>query len=366
MSNVELAALLAAAAALPGALFAAYALRFRRWYERGALGAAYFGRPSADRRAFEREVARRAAPLRRVVAAASRVAPPRRPANGVDWEGVTAPPLCTRAHFARAVGYRAGAADVFVATQMKCGTTWMQQIVYEVLSRGAGDLSDAGARHLYAVSPWIEAGFSVPLERAPRVGPSARRVVKTHMPAKLLPIAPEARYVYVTRHPVACFASCLDFVGMLLGPRMPDLPRFLDWFCSERMWWGPWPDHVDGWWRAAQAHPNVLFVHFEEMKRDLAATVDRVAEFLGEPLSPAEREAVVHKSGFDFMKAHEERFTMAPPTPLQVQEGAFLRSGRADRHGDVGPAARERVLAFCRARLRGAAYPAARFYPDLA
>jgi hypothetical protein len=263
------------------------------------------------------------------------------------------------------VRYRAGAGDVFVATQMKCGTTWMQQLVYEVLSRGRGDLGDAGGRHLYAVSPWIEASYSVRLEDAPRLGPSGRRVIKTHMPTRLLPIAPDARYVYVTRHPVACFASCADFVAMLAGPASPTRGKLLDWFCSERMWWGPWPDHVDGWWRAALAHPNVLFVHFEEMKADLTGTVERVAAFLDEPLSAEERAAVVEKAGFEYMKRHEERFTMSPPTPFQ-EGGSFLRSGRADRHGDADAGERERILAFCRERLRGAAYPAARFYPDLA
>lgn len=291
--------------------------------------------------------------------------PPRGLPNGVVYAGFSAPPLCSRADFERAVGYRAGPDDVFVATQMKCGTTWMQQIVYEVLARGRGDLSDAGARHLYAVSPWIEAGFSVRLADAPRVGPSRRRVIKTHLPAALLPLAPEARYVYVTRHPVACFASCADFVRMLVGPLVPPPPRLLEWFCSERMWWGPWPDHVDGWWRASRAHSNVLVVHFEEMKADLAGSVERVAAFLGEPLAPEERAAVVAKAGFSAMKANEERFTMAPPTPFQ-EPGSFLRSGASDRQQGVDPAQRERILAYCRGRLAGAAYPAARFYPDLA
>lgn len=353
-----------AVVALPGAAFALYALLFRRWYDRSVQGTGYFGRPSAERRAFAIQVERRSAPLRRAVGAAARVltfGPP----NGALRDGIRGPIHCSRADFELAASYRAGARDVFVATQMKCGTTWMQQLVYEVLSGGRGDLSDAGARHLYAVSPWIESSWAVPLADAPDVGPSGRRVIKTHMPTKLLPIAPDARYVYVTRHPVACFASCVDFLRMLLGPAAPPLPALLDWFCSDDMWWGPWPNHVEGWWRAAEAHPNVLFVHFEEMKRDLPAAVDRVASFLGEPLSLDERDAVARKAGFDYMKLHEERFTMAPPTPFQAG-GSFLQSGRADRHGDVGPAERERILAFCRERLRGAAYPAARFYPDLA
>jgi aryl sulfotransferase len=203
------------------------------------------------------------------------------------------------------------------------------------------------------------------MDRAPRLGERGLRLIKTHMPTKLLPIGAKARYIYVTRHPVACFASCADFVAMLLGPLAPSRTELLEWFCSERMWWGPWPDHVEGWWRAAESHPNVLFVHFEEMKADLAATVDRVAQHLGVALAPHERDAVIRKSHFDYMKEHEDRFSMAPPTPLAESNG-FLRSGRADRHADAMSAERTRIIAFCRARLRGGAYPAARFYPELA
>jgi hypothetical protein len=301
----------------------------------------------------------------RLAALAARLRPPRR-LPGIRYRGVAGPPQC-RGAFARAAAYRPLAGDVFVATQMKCGTTWMQQIVYEVLSRGRGDLGDGGHRHLYALSPWIEARYSVPLDAAPRIGAAQARLVKTHLPTSLCPYGEEARYVYVTRHPVACFASCVDFVAMLAGPLTPGLPDLLDWFCSDRMWWRSWPEHVDGWWRWAEGRPNVLFLHYEEMLADLPAAVDRVAAFLDTRLDPSERAAVVEKSGFAFMKRHEERFEMAPPTPFSVAgEARFLRSGSRERERDVGPAERERILAFCRERLRGAAYPAARYYPDLA
>lgn len=341
----------------------AYLLHFRSWYRSITNGTAYFGLRSAERAARKREVQRRSRPLLALARAVRRVRPGRG-MGGFVYRGVAGPTHCTPADFARAASYRPAAEDVFVATQMKCGTTWMQQLVYEVLARGGGDLGDEGHRHLYAVSPWIEAPWCVSIADAPRLGERGQRVIKTHLPASLCPYGEKARYVYVTREPVACFASAADFVTMLMGPLAPGLPGLVDWFCSERMWWGPWPDHVDGWWRWSRERPNVLFLHYEEMLADLPGTVDRVAAFLEAPLAPAERAAVVEKSGFAYMKAHEDRFEMAPPTPFG-SEGAFLKSGRRDRGRDVGAAERERILAFCRERLRGAAYPAARYYPEL-
>ncbi|HBG51064.1 MAG TPA: hypothetical protein DDW89_04535, partial [Gammaproteobacteria bacterium] len=61
--------------------------------------------------------------------------------------------MSSKKSYAGTLHYQPEAADIFIATQMKCGTTWMQQIVFEILHGGAGDLSDAGYRHMYAVSP---------------------------------------------------------------------------------------------------------------------------------------------------------------------------------------------------------------------
>ena len=339
-------------------------VRFQRWYVRSTSGTRYFGRTSEGRREFAAEVRRRG---RRAAWIASRIARLHspKPPVGVELLGVTAPPQCTPKDFARAVHYEAEDGDVVVVTQMKCGTTWMQQIVYEIAMRGQGNLGDDGRRHIYAVSPWIEASWAVPMQDAPRLGSDRIRLIKSHMPVRLLPIGDKARYVYVTRHPVACFASCADFVTMLLGPLAPSRETLLEWFCSERMWWGPWPDHVEGWWQAAQTHANVLFIRFEEMRANLPATVDRVAAHLGVRLSPSEREAVVRKSEFEFMKAHEDQFSMAPPGPFSEADD-FMPSGRVDRHTDVILPERARIIAFCRERLRGASFPLARFYPDLA
>jgi hypothetical protein len=338
-------------------------VRFQRWYMRNTKGTAYFGRTSEGRRAFAEDVRRRGRIATWIASRMALMHSPRPPV-GVDLLGVTAPPQCTPKDFARAIHYEPEQGDVFVVTQMKCGTTWMQQIVYEIAMCGQGNLGDDGSRHIYAVSPWIEASWGVSIDDAPRLGSSGLRLIKSHMPTKLLPIGEKARYIYVTRHPIACFASCMDFVGMLAGPMAPSRKTFLEWFCSERMWWGPWPDHVEGWWQAAQNHANVLFVHFEEMRADLPAIVDRVAAHIGVRLSPAERDAVVRKSEFDYMKAREDQFSMAPPSPFG-KTGDFMPSGRGDRDGDVLLPERARIIAFCRERLHGASYPIGRYYPDV-
>ena len=234
------------------------------------------------------------------------------------------------------------------------------------MCRGRGDFSDQGHGHLYATSPWIDGVNSVLMKDAPLVGERPTRIIKTHLPTKLCPYSPEAKYIYVTRHPVSCFASIVDYNRTLLGPLTPSVATFVDWFCSDGMYWRPWPEHVAGWWQWAASRDNILFVHFEDMKADFSTVRDRVADFLGYCLMPNEKERITEKCRFQYMRDHEEWFDMAPPTMFSVVGGGFMASGKASRHEDVTPEIRRRLLDYCRDALRGSDYPAGRFYPDLA
>jgi hypothetical protein len=345
----------------------AYLSWYLRWEHARTAGMAYYRLPLAGRRRLKDQIRRRSRPILPFVRfmAASNQARATMPT--FEYEGVTGPPkVSSPAVFARAKAYRPRPEDVFVATQMRCGTTWMQQVVFETVSHGRGDLSDQGGNHLYAVSPWIDAINSVSMEQAPLVGDRPTRIIKTHLPTTLTPYSPDAKYIYVTRHPVSCFASIVDYNRSLVGPLMPPVTTLADWFCSDRMYWLPWPKHVVGWWNWAETRPNVLFVHYEEMTRDFPGMLTRVAAFLGCTLSDDDRQRVTEKCRFDYMKHHEEWFEMAPPTMFSVIDGAYLKSGQARRHDEVTPAIRQQILDYCRRSLDTSAYPAARFYPDLA
>jgi hypothetical protein len=185
----------------------------------------------------------------------------------------------------------------------------------------------------------------------------------------LCPYAPHAKYIYVARHPVRCFASIVDFNRTLLGPLLPPVMTLAEWFCSDRMYWLPWPRHVDGWWRWAEQRDNVLFVHYEAMTDDFAAVRDAVSRFLGCALTAEEKRRVDERCSFRYMKAHETSFEMAPPTMFSVSGGKVMiggTRGNEPRDAKLPPAVRERIVSYCRDALSGAAYPVARFYPDLA
>lgn len=338
-----------------------------RWEDEQTVGLEYYGLDQAGRDRFKRRLRFHGFLLAPLISLNSRLAKVDFRRVRVRHEGVAFPAgSCNAASLAAAQSYSARPEDVFVVTQMKCGTTWMEHIVYEVLHRGNGNLVETGMA-LYAIAPWLEGRKSVPVGMAPVIGTERpSRLIKTHLPAELCPLSPEARYIYVARHPVSCFASCVDFVATNVGAMAPKMSAYEEWFRSpELMWWGTWTAHVKGWWDRSRRDRNVMFEYFEEMKRDLPEMVRRVASFLGvAPLSEVELARVVEKCGFDYMQKHQDNFEMHPPHILQTNAALFVR-GTAERHLDVPDDTRRRILAWAAAEMTGCDFPLEQAYPDV-
>ncbi len=344
-----------------------YFKRYFAWELEQRRGMNYYGKSLQHRSAFKRTLRINALLLSPIVYLESFL---QRNKGGeriasVVYGDVYGPSFsCSEESFREGCEYQPDGKDVFVVTQMRCGTTWMQQIVFQVLTKGKGDFEDGGYKNLYAISPWIEGLNSVRLDRAPRLGASGRTVIKTHLSADLCPYSPDAKYIYVSRNPVSCFASIVDFFHLTTGPFAPSVAEVLDWYCSERMWWRPWPDHVSGWWERSQRDGNVLFISFEHMKENLHGAVQSVANFLGETINREEADRVVLKSSFRFMKENEAFFEMIPPNLFSVS-GAYLKSGKIDRHEYVSDKIKSHIRLFCQERLSEKTFPLERFYPDI-
>jgi len=184
--------------------------------------------------------------------------------------------------------------DVVVCTPAKCGTTWMQTIIAELMfpTRAPGPVFD--------IAPWLDARFE-PVDAVMQrlEAQTHRRSIKTHTAADGIPWCPLASYVVVGRDGRDATMSFLNHMrnlrpelfpdliasaveeGIDLGaggppPPVDDIHAFFSWCVDDNP---QWFEHIASFW-PHRDEPNVLFVHYNDMQTDLDRQMRRVAAFL--------------------------------------------------------------------------------------
>jgi len=199
-----------------------------------------------------------------------------------------------------ALAFRPRPTDVIIATYAKAGTTWMQQIVHGLRTKG-----DMDFREITEVTPWIEqahdCGWDLAAEH--RADP---RAFKSHWDGDEVP--PGGRYITVMRDPRDTMVSFHNFFdGWIFEKGAVRLDEFTDWVIDRGLPYSNYWRHLMSWWRRRD-EPEVLMLAFEDMKEDLPTSVRRVAEFIGLGEDEEAIEIATRQATFDFMKAHEHQF----------------------------------------------------------
>ena len=195
--------------------------------------------------------------------------------------------------------FRPRADDVIIATYPKSGTTWMQQIVHALRTGGEMDFEE-----ITQVVPWLEMAhdMDIDLEQSQSAGV---RAFKTHMNGEIAPGG--CRYIFVVRDPRDVAVSFYRFFeGWLFEPGTIDIDTFCREFFVTGSRSGSYWSHLLSWCRRRSAD-SILMLAFEEMKTDLAGTVERVADFLRMDDAAARRIAV-SRSSLDTMRRHASKF----------------------------------------------------------
>jgi aryl sulfotransferase len=234
--------------------------------------------------------------------------------------------------------------DIIISTYAKSGTTWMQQIISQMLFNGDTEIDTQ------AMSPWIDFRLPPKEVKLPQVeAQTHRRFIKTHLPVEALVFSPKAKYIYIGRdgrdvlwslynHHAMGNEAMYDAlnnspgrVGPPLEPPPDDIREYWHtWLAKDGFpYWSFW-ENVRSWW-AIRNLPNMMMVHFDVLKRRMPEEMRRIAKFLDIPIDESKWDVIVEHCTFDWMKEHGEKIVPLGGVMWKGGTKTFINKGTNGR-----------------------------------
>lgn len=238
--------------------------------------------------------------------------------------------------------------DIIVATYAKSGTTWLQQIISQLIFNGKEDMEVA------EMSPWLDLRVPPKEVKLPAVEQQThRRFIKTHLPVDALVFSPKAKYIYIGRdgrdvvwsmynhHANAneFWYHALNDTPGRVGPPIekptPDIVQyFRDWLNKDGFPFWPFWENVKSWWNIRQL-PNVHLIHFANLKKDMPGEIKKVADFLDIEIEPAKWNDILEHCSFDYMKKNSVKSVPLGGAFWDGGSDTFINKGTNGRWKDM-------------------------------
>ncbi|KAJ7375461.1 hypothetical protein OS493_002234 [Desmophyllum pertusum] len=205
--------------------------------------------------------------------------------------------------------------DIFIASYPRSGSTWTQEIVWQIIHDGKID-----DRRLDTRVPFIE-GLIIPFKSFPYTVKDVEsveikfasfpvpRIFKTHLTYEMVPKGHDdvtkPRYIYVMRNGKDAFVSYYhQHLNMPYLQEIPSWDEAFGIFMKGEAQGGVWFDHVLSWWKHRD-DPNILFLKYEDRIKNPGDAVDKIAKFIGKEVSPELRDLIVQQTSFNAMKSSD-------------------------------------------------------------
>lgn len=266
------------------------------------------------------------------------------------------PPVRYRNHLvdsARWDGIPLRDGDLIIATPAKCGTTWLQ-LICGLLIFQTPELPQP----LDALSPWIDLMTRRPDDlRAALAAQPHRRVLKSHTPLDGLPFDPRVTYLCLGRDPrdvgisldnhlanmnLEAFLALREAAtGETVAPA-DVLPEPADTARGRFFQWADGDDivvslaamlhHLTTFWERRQ-EPNVLLLHYDQLRTDLAGQMRRLAGRLGLTIEDGRWPELVRAATFEAMR--ERSRELVPVGPVWHDPARFFHRGTSGQWRDL-------------------------------
>jgi aryl sulfotransferase len=242
--------------------------------------------------------------------------------------------------------------DIIISTYAKAGTTWTQQIIAQMLFGGDPNLAVA------EMSPWLDLRVPPKQVKLPEVeAQKHRRFLKTHLPVDALVFSPKAKYLHIGRdgrdvvwslynHHANANQTWYDalnltpgLVGAKIEPPPSDIRHYWrQWLDRDGFpFWSLW-DNVRTWW-AIRGLPNVMMLHFSDLKHDMPGQMRRIAKFLDITVNESRWPAIEEYCSFEWMKRNATKSVPLGGAFWDAGAEVFINKGVNGRWKDVLSAA---------------------------
>ncbi|XP_071445167.1 luciferin sulfotransferase-like [Hetaerina americana] len=239
--------------------------------------------------------------------------------------------------------------DVWVASYPKTGTTWTQEMVWCICNDM--DLERAKSTLIRLRFPFMDFSFMTNFRGDPNEDVKtpenefmknsvaflstleSPRFIKTHLPWDLLPEqlkSKKPKIVYIARNPKDSCVSYFHHCRLLEGYK-GSFADFVHLFLEDSVSYSPFWDHVYSYWEHRD-DSNVLFLTYEEMKKDLPSVIRRVSKFMGkEQLNEEDLKVLCDHLSFKSMKSNNAvNYEHIVKPKRNSADQHFMRKGEVD------------------------------------
>lgn len=244
--------------------------------------------------------------------------------------------------------------DIIIATSMKTGTTWMERIlsllIHQDPKRIDGDIMNA---------PWPDGIIFGNVEEIMNKIDAIkhRRFFKCHIPLDGLDYSEKVKYIHVSRDTRDVFMSLVNHWSLIsdflkkknrthppLYETQGDIHQIWKNYASkstfpwEKDGWPYWSNnnYTETFWDYRNL-PNILFVHYNDLKQDLDGQMKRVADFLDIdlPTDGALWAEMVDAATFKSMKRDGDKLIPKFQKIFKGGASSFMHKGKNGRWADV-------------------------------
>ncbi|KAL0447536.1 UNVERIFIED_CONTAM: Cytosolic sulfotransferase 15 [Sesamum latifolium] len=284
----------------------------------------------------------------------------------VKYEGFLFPAMLFRPILSSRKHFKAESTDIILITLPKSGTTWLKALTFSIANRNVFSIDQTPllTSNPHILVPFLEHNIYREQENPALQNISRPRIFSTHMPFEILPDSireSECRIIYICRNLSDQFVSGYHFLrqNKIEKDAVPlELDEVFDMFCQGIQPFGPFWDHILGYWNAHLKNPQkVLFLKYEDLKEDVSSNVKKIAEFIGSPFSPEEEnqgmiEQISRLCSFENLKNLE--VNKSGYFIGSVKNNSFFRKGEVgDWVNHLTPAMAEHIKNLTDSKLQG-------------